>query len=92
MSDLFMILVCLVLLTLTLAIAVNLNGNQPLNEEEGFVSQPVTAQIAYEEAEGDGTGPTLTGSFDQKTNNTMRKSPRTSQIMERELINPQLET
>ena len=83
-----MILACLVLLTLTLAIAVTLNGGQPSNEE-GFSSQPVTAQIAYEEAEEDGTGPTLTGSFDQKTNNTMRESPRTSQIMQ---VNPQLET
>jgi flagellar basal body-associated protein FliL len=88
MSDLFMILACLVLLTLTLAIAVNLNGSQPHNAEEGFSSQPVTAQIAYEEAEDK---PTLTGSFDQKTNNTMRASPRTSQIMER-AVNPQLET
>ena len=84
-----MILVCFVLLTLTLAIAVNLNGNQPHNAEEGFASQPVTAQIAYEEAVADGTGPTLTGSFDQKTNNIMRASPRTSQIMQ---VNPQLET
>jgi len=86
MSDLFMILACLVLLTLTLAIAVNLNGSEPTDTQEGF--SPVTAQIAYEESEEDGTGPTLTASFDQKTNNFMR-SPRTSQIMQ---VNPQLET
>ena len=82
-----MILACLVLLTLTLAIAVNLNGGEPTDIQEGFA--PVTAQIAYEEAEEDGTGPLLTGSFEQKTNNVMRASPRTSQIME---FNPQLET
>jgi len=82
-----MILACIVLLTLTLAIAVNLNGGEPTDIQEGF--SDITAQIAYEEAEEDGTAPLLTGSFEQKTNNVMRASPRTSQMME---FNPQLET
>jgi hypothetical protein len=94
MSDVFMILVCLVLLTLTLAIAVKL-GDQAVikigREGEGF-SSGVTSQDAYEESVENGTGPVLTGSYDQKTNHEQRTSPRTSQIMERELINPQLET
>jgi hypothetical protein len=95
MKDVFRLLVCLVLLTLTLAIAVKLGENCSASLlQEGFEvpSVPVTAQIAYEDSEKDGTGPILTGSYDQATNNVLRDSPRTGQIMDRELINPQLET
>ena len=93
MKDVFRLLVCLVLLTLTLAIAVKLGENCSASLlEEGFETAPITAQIAYEDSEKDGTGPSLTGSYDQKTNNILRDSPRTGQIMDRELINPQLET
>lgn len=92
MSDVFMILVCLVLLTLTLAIAVKLGDQaEGMKIGEGF-SSGLTSQDAYEESVENGTGPVLTGSYEQKTNNELHKSPRTSQIMERELINPQFET
>jgi len=94
MSDVFMILLCIVLLTLILAIAVRLGDQGQIQSQlEGFDIPPqaVTAQIAYEESEEDGTGPLLTGSYEQKTNNSMRGSARRSQIMET-VVNPQLET
>lgn len=101
MSDVFLLLLCLVLLSLTLAIAVRLGDtslvsySEGLDRLEGFEGIPpvaVTAQLAYEQSEQNGTGPTRTGSYEQKTSNPKRTSARTGQIMERELINPPFET
>ena len=107
MGDVFLLVVCLVLLSLILAIAVRLN--QPLieyasaeaeaeAEAEAFSDIPekaVTSEIAYEEEKQKGAAPSLTGNYDQKTNNELHTSSWTSQITEKELINsvnPQLET
>jgi hypothetical protein len=107
MGDVFLLVVCVVLLSLILAIAVRLN--QPLieyvsaegegeAEAEAFSDIPekaVTSEIAYEEEKQKGAAPSLTGNYDQKTNNELHTSSWTSQITERELINsvnPQLET
>jgi len=98
MSDVFLLLLCLVLLSLTLAIAVRLGDTSLVSYSEGlegFEGIPpvaVTAQVAYEQSEQNGTGPTRTGSYEQKTSNPKRTSARTGQIMERELINPPFET
>jgi hypothetical protein len=89
MSDVFTILVCIVLLSLILAIAVKL-GEQSATPSsmEGF-ADAVTAEQA---SQMNPNMPILTGTYDQTTNNQKQKDPRTSQIMERELINPQFET
>jgi hypothetical protein len=55
---------------------------------EGF-ADAVTAEQA---SQMNPNMPILTGTYDQTTNNQKQKDPRTSQIMERELINPQFET
>jgi len=109
MGDVFLLVVCVVLLSLILAIAVRLN--QPLieyvsaegeaeaeAETEAFSDIPekaVTSEIAYEEEKQKGAAPSLTGNYDQKTNNELHTTSWSSQITERELINsvnPQLET
>lgn len=88
-----MLLACIVLLTLMMAIAAKLS-DQP---KDGFFDMPpgipvdaVTSEIAATTYNTDGV--VLTGSYDQKTNNPLHTDPRTSNIMERELINPQVET
>lgn len=111
MGDVFLLVVCIVLLSLILAIAVRLNQplieyvsaspdakGEGEAEAEAFSDIPekaVTSEIAYEEEKQKGAAPSLTGNYDQKTNNELHTSSWTSQITEKELINsvnPQLET
>ena len=89
MADVFMILVCVVLLSLILANAVKLSeAHSTPYSTEGF-ADAVTAEQA---SMMNPNMPVLTGKYDQITNNQKQTNPLTSQIMERELINPQFET